>query len=124
VKDSFPLPRIDDLINKLRNAKCMTHLDLRIAYNQVRMSDCRMMVCKMIGAATNLSRPHNERGILSTKNVAYGVWPLQRSCHISQLIMNHLLEAYINNVVIVYLDDTCIYFETLEQHIDPLRLIL
>jgi hypothetical protein len=39
VKDSFPLPRINDLLDKLRNAKCMAHLDLRLAYNQVRMSD-------------------------------------------------------------------------------------
>ncbi len=39
MKDSFPLPRIDDLLDKLRSAKCMTHLDLRSSYNQVRMSD-------------------------------------------------------------------------------------
>ena len=37
VKDSFPLPRIDDLIDKLRDADCITHLDLRSAYSQVRM---------------------------------------------------------------------------------------
>ncbi len=29
VRDSFPLPRIDDLIDKLRDARCITHLDLR-----------------------------------------------------------------------------------------------
>jgi hypothetical protein len=39
VKDSFPLPRIDNLIDKLREANCITHLDLRSAYNQVRMSN-------------------------------------------------------------------------------------
>ena len=31
VKDSFPLPRIVDLLDKLRSAKCITHLDLRLA---------------------------------------------------------------------------------------------
>ena len=39
MKDSFPLPRIDDLLDKLRSTQCMTHLDLLSAYNQVRMSD-------------------------------------------------------------------------------------
>ena len=34
-KDAFPLPRIDVLIDKLRNAKFMTHLDLCFAHNQV-----------------------------------------------------------------------------------------
>jgi len=36
-KDFFPLPRIVDLLDKLRSAKCMPHLDLRSAYNQVLM---------------------------------------------------------------------------------------
>jgi hypothetical protein len=39
VNDSFPLPRIDDLIDQLRYATCITHIDLRSTYNQVRMSD-------------------------------------------------------------------------------------
>ena len=41
VKDSFPLLRIDDLIDKLREANCITHLDLRSACNQIRMCDDR-----------------------------------------------------------------------------------
>jgi hypothetical protein len=28
LNDSFPLPRIDDLLDKLREAVCITHLDL------------------------------------------------------------------------------------------------
>jgi len=39
VKDSFPLPRIDDVLDNLGNDKCMTHVDLRSAYDQVRMSN-------------------------------------------------------------------------------------
>jgi hypothetical protein len=35
VKDSFPLPRIADLIDQLKDATCITHLDLRSTYNQV-----------------------------------------------------------------------------------------
>jgi hypothetical protein len=39
VKDSFLLPRIDDLIDQLEDVTCITHLDLRSAYNQVRMQN-------------------------------------------------------------------------------------
>jgi len=39
VKDPFPLPRIDDLIYKLREANCITHLDLISAYSKVKMFD-------------------------------------------------------------------------------------
>ena len=39
MKDSFLLIRFDDVFDKLRNAKCMTRIDVRFAYNQVRMSD-------------------------------------------------------------------------------------
>jgi hypothetical protein len=38
--------------------------------------------------------------------------------------MNHALELYINDFIIVYLDDICIYYETREQHIEQLRLVL
>ena len=38
VKDLFHLPRIEDLIDKLREANCITHLDLESAYNQVKIS--------------------------------------------------------------------------------------
>jgi hypothetical protein len=39
-------------------------------------------------------------------------------------LMNHVLELYINKFVIAYLDIICIYSETLEQHIEHLRLVL
>ena len=29
VKDAYTLPRIDELLEQLRNAKCITHLDLQ-----------------------------------------------------------------------------------------------
>jgi hypothetical protein len=39
-------------------------------------------------------------------------------------LMNLVLEPYINFFVIVYLEYTCIYYDSHEQHIDPLRLVL
>ena len=39
VKGSFLLPRIGDLIDQLKEAKRITHLDLRSIYSQVRILD-------------------------------------------------------------------------------------
>ena len=33
IRDSVPLPRIDDFIDKLLEARCITHIDLRLSYN-------------------------------------------------------------------------------------------
>jgi hypothetical protein len=39
IKNAYPLPRVGDLIDKLRGAKYFTKLDLRWGYNNVRIKE-------------------------------------------------------------------------------------
>jgi len=121
VKDSFPLPRIDDLLDKLRSARCMTHLDLRSAYNQVRMSDDGPQDDSIAATAFQGLTPNGASCLLEMLVMGFGL--CNAPATFSRL-MNHVLEPYINKFVIVYLDDICIYSETPEQHIEHLRLVL
>ena len=38
VKNSYPLPRIDDLFDRLAGAKCFSRIDLRSGYHQIRIA--------------------------------------------------------------------------------------
>jgi hypothetical protein len=39
VKNKYPLPRIDDLFNQLKDAKIFSKIDLRSVYHQVRIKE-------------------------------------------------------------------------------------
>jgi hypothetical protein len=121
VKDSFPLPRIDDLLDKQRSAKCMTHLDLRSAYNQVRISDDGPQDDSIVASAFQGLTPNVASCLMKMLVMGFGL--CNAPATFSRLI-NHVLEPYINKFVIVYLYDICIYSETTKQHIEHLRLVL
>ena len=76
---SFPLPRIDDLRDKLRSAKRMTHLDLRSTYNQVRMSYDGPQD-DFIAVTTFQGLTPNGASSLLEMLVMDWVWPLQCPC--------------------------------------------
>jgi hypothetical protein len=39
VRNRYPLPRIDDLLDQLYGAKCFSSLDLKAGYNQIRLRE-------------------------------------------------------------------------------------
>ena len=72
MKDAFPLPRIDDLLHNLRNAKCMTHMDLRFAYNQVRMSDDGLQDDSIVATAFKGLKPNGVSCLLEISAMRFG----------------------------------------------------
>ena len=39
VQNKYPLPRIDDLIDKMAGARCFNSLDLASGYHQIRIAE-------------------------------------------------------------------------------------
>jgi hypothetical protein len=121
VKDSFPLPRIDDLIDQLREANCITHLDLRSAYNQVRMSDDGPTDDSIAATAFQGLTPNGAPCLLEMLVMGFGLCNAPATF---TRLMTHVLDPFINLFVIVYLDDICIYSKSAEEHLDHLRKVL
>ena len=103
VKNRYPLPLISELLERLRAAKIFTKLDLRGAYNLVRI------------------RPGDEwKTAFRTRygHFEYLVMPfgLCNAPATFQHFINDVLRDMLDLFVVVYLDDILIFSENLEQH--------
>jgi hypothetical protein len=102
LKNSYPLPLISDIINKLKKAKYFTKLDVRWGYNNVRIKK---------GDEWKAAFRTN-RGLFEPLVMFFG---LTNSPATFQTMMNDLfIELIDGNVVIVYMDNILIFTETLE----------
>ena len=118
VKDAFPIPRIDDLLDRLRNARVLTHLDLQQGYHQILLADDG--VTRQATAFQGLT-PSGAPCLLEFNVMSFGLCNAPATF---TKLMSHVLEKYINDFVLVYLDDICIYSNSLDDHLIHLTLVL
>lgn len=109
VKDKYPLPRIDDLFDKLKGAQFFSSLDLRSGYHQIRIADADVQKTAF--------RTHE--GLYEFKVLPFGLTnapaAFQREM---KAIFSHL------PFVAVYLDDILIFSNTEAEHASHLREVL
>lgn len=110
VKDSYPLPRIDDSIDALRGSKWFSTLDLSSGYWQVKMDP------KDIDK-TAFTTPY---GLYQFKVMPFG---LVNAPATFERLMEHVLAGLHWEVCLIYMDDIVIFSKTFEEHIDRLRLV-
>ena len=110
-KDRYPLPLIPDLLDRLRTAKRFTRLDLRGAYNLVRIA------------------PGDEwKTVFRTRygSFEYTVMPfgLTNAPAAFQRFMNEIFADLLDLYVVVYLDDILIFSSDPSQHSQHVREVL
>ncbi len=107
--DSFPLPRIDDCIDKVGPAKFVTKLDLLKGYWQVPLTP---RAARNIG----LCNPGFLWSIFESWRLACGM-PRQPFKRLMRLVLQDVPDCE------AYLDDIVIYSATWEEHMNSLRAV-
>lgn len=111
VKNRYPMPRIEDLFDKLAEGKVFTSLDLQSGYHQIRITDEDVPK-----TAFRTPMGHYEYLVL-----CFG---LTNAPATFQAEMNRIFAPYLNKFVVVYLDDILIFSKTAAEHVEHLRLVL
>ena len=109
--DAYPLPRIDDLLEKFRTARWFTTIDLANGYWQIEMEEKDKEKTAFIC----------EQGLYEFNVMPFG---LKNAPATFQRLMNKLFREYLNDFAAVYIDDIMIYSKTFEEHLHHIELIL
>lgn len=110
IKDRYPLPRIDDLLDSLSGAKYFSALDLTSGYHQLRLMPSDM-------PKTAIVVPE---GVYEWKVLSMG---LSNAPAVFAKTMAHIFKPFINKFVLIYLDDILVYSKTEEEHYEHLRQV-
>ncbi len=113
----MPLPCIDDLIDQLRDTTCIAHLDLRSAYNQVKIASNDSIARTTFQGLT----PNGSTKLLEMLFMGFGLCNFPATF---TRLMTHVLDPFMHQLVIVYLDDICIYSRSPEEHLYHIRQVL
>jgi hypothetical protein len=106
-----PLPLISETFDRLGKAKYFTKLDMRGAYNLLRVAEGDEWK-----TAFRCRYGHFE----------YQVMPfgLMNAPGTFQAFVNDVLRDYLDDFVVVYLDDILIYSESLDEHTEQVKKVL
>ena len=108
VKDSYPLPRIDDSLDTLRQAKYFSTLDLASGYWQIELSED----AKAKSAFCTTS------GLFQFRVMPFG---LTNAPATFQRLMERVLAGLQWKICLVYIDDIIIFSSSIESHLQQLE---
>ena len=111
IKDQFPLPRIDSLLERLGRATVFTKLDLASGYHQIAMEETSV---QKTAFRTNFG--HFEFLVMP--------FGLCNAPGTFQRLMNKVFAGNLNKFIAVYLDDILIFSQNLDEHWEHLRWAL
>jgi hypothetical protein len=110
VKNRYPLPRIDDLFDQLLGAKVFSRINLRSGYYQIRVveGDKEKTTC------------HTRYDSYEFLVMPFG---LTNAFATFCTLMNDIFWEWLNDFIVIYIDNILIYSGSLEEHVKHLRKV-
>ena len=111
IKNRYPLPRIDDLFDQLKTAGVFSKIDLRSGYHQLRIKE----------EDVSKSAFRTRYGHYEFLVMPFG---LTNAPAAFMDLMNQVFHEYLDEFIIVFVDDILIYSDNEELHEKQLRMAL
>jgi hypothetical protein len=111
IKNKYPLPRIEDLFDQLREANVFSKIDLRLGYHQLRIRPSDIPKTAFI----------TKYGLYEFTVMSIG---LTNAPAFFMNLMNSVFMDYLDKFVVVFIDDILIYSQSEEEHAGHLRMVL
>jgi len=110
IKDRFPMPTIDEILDELANASWFSKLDLRQGFHQIHMDEHDI--------PKTTFRTHQS-------HYEYRVMPfgLCNAPSTSQATMNELLKPLLCKFAVVFFNDILVYNSSFEAHLSHLECV-
>jgi hypothetical protein len=111
VRNRYPIPRIEDLLDQLTGGKYFSKIDLKSDYHQVptEQTDVWNTAFK------------SKEFLFEWLVMPFG---LKNSPATFMRMMDDILQTFTNNFVVVYLDDILIYIKSWVEHLQHIQQVL
>ena len=111
IKNQYPLPRIDDFFDQLRGARVYSKIDLRTSYHKLRVRETDIPEIAFRTLYGNFDFTVMPFGLTNAPAAFLD-------------LMHRVFQPYLDQFVVVFVDDILIYSQSEWEHEYHLRIIL